>query len=243
MQKIVIGIDEVGRGSLAGPVVAAAFCMVGKPRLRAIGDFDSKKLTPRWREDLYEILTRHPAVEWGIGKVSERQIDRINILQATRLAMRKAFLSLRRKLVKREVKPSLVIVDGRTLLDIPVPQRALPHADATIFFCMASSIIAKVTRDRLMTRYHKKYPRYGFNRHKVYGTPYHLQALKKCGKPVLPHTLCENCGTYRGKEFIDVLAKLTKKERKQKEKELAAQEAAAPSASKELSPEALSKNG
>ncbi|OHA61116.1 MAG: ribonuclease HII [Candidatus Wildermuthbacteria bacterium RIFCSPLOWO2_02_FULL_47_9c] len=181
MQKIVIGIDEVGRGSLAGPVVAAAFCMVGKPRLRAIGDFDSKKLTPRWREDLYEILTRHPDVEWGIGKVSERQIDRINILQATRLAMRKAFLSLRRKLVKREVKPSLVIVDGRTLLDIPVPQRALPHADATIFFCMASSIIAKVTRDRLMTRYHKKYPRYGFNRHKGYGTPYHLQALKKYG--------------------------------------------------------------
>jgi len=199
MQKIIVGIDEAGRGPLAGPVVAAAFCVVGKPKFRAIGDFDSKKLTPQWREDLYQVFTSHPQIEWGIGQVSEKQIDKINILQATRLAMKKAFWNLhwnlQRKLSQNSniIKSSysrkilykyydeLVIVDGNILLDLPVAQKAVVKADATIFPCMAASIIAKVTRDRLMLKLHKKYPLYGFDRHKGYGTTFHLEALKKYG--------------------------------------------------------------
>ena len=185
MQKIIVGIDEAGRGPLAGPVVAAAFCIIGKPRFRAKGDFDSKKLTPRWREDLYQILTTHPQIEWGIGRVSEKVIDKINIFQATRLAMKKAVLSLERKLRDRIEIPVLVIdsliIDGNILLDLPFPQKAVIKADATIFLCMAASVIAKVTRDRLMLKLHKKYPMYGFDRHKGYGTRLHFAMLKKHG--------------------------------------------------------------
>ncbi|MBI2098385.1 MAG: ribonuclease HII [Candidatus Wildermuthbacteria bacterium] len=181
MQKIIVGIDEAGRGPLAGPVVAAAFCVVGKPKFRAIGDFDSKKLTPQWREDLYQVFTSHPQIEWGIGQVSEKQIDKINILQATRLAMKKAFYGLFRKLQNKGVTPNLLIVDGTSLLDIPISQKAIPKADATIFPCMAASIIAKVTRDRLMLKLHERYPVYGFDRHKGYGTKFHLQALARFG--------------------------------------------------------------
>jgi len=181
MQKIVVGIDEAGRGPLAGPVVAAAFCVVGKPKFRAVGDFDSKKLTPQWREDLFQIFTTHPQIEYGIGKVSEKMIDKINIFQATRLAMKKAFQNIARKLKKRGVEPQLLLVDGNTLLDLSVSQKAIVKADATILQCMAASIIAKVTRDRLMLRYHKKYPNYGFDQHKGYGTKLHFEMLKKYG--------------------------------------------------------------
>ena len=197
-QKIIVGIDEAGRGPLAGPVVAAAFCVVGKPKFRARGDFDSKKLKPQWREDLYQILTTHPQVEWGIGQVSEKQIDNINILQATRLAMVKAVKNLQQKLRRRpresyhhfshdrrksdEYFPiDSLIIDGNILLDLPIPQQAIPKADTTIFSCMAASIIAKVTRDRLILRLHKKYPQYGFDRHKGYGTKLHFAMLKKHG--------------------------------------------------------------
>ncbi|HEY4510201.1 MAG TPA: ribonuclease HII [Candidatus Paceibacterota bacterium] len=181
MQKIIVGIDEAGRGPLAGPVVAAAFCVVGKPKFRTAGDFDSKKLRPEWREDLYKILTTHPQTEWGIGIVSEKVIDKINIFQATKLAMKKAFQNLKRKLDKRGLVPNLVIVDGNALIDISVSQKAVVKADATIFQCMAASIVAKVTRDRLMLKLHKKYPQYGFDRHKGYGTKLHFEMLKKYG--------------------------------------------------------------
>jgi len=205
MRKIIVGIDEAGRGPLAGPVVAAAFCIVGKPRFRARGDFDSKKLTPQWREDLYKILTTHPQVEWGIGQVSEKVIDDINILQATRLAMVKAVKNLQQKLRKRAEKSTVhflndraksvpnfvidsLIIDGNFLLDLPISQKAVVKADATIFQCMAASIIAKVTRDRLMLKLHKKYPAYGFDRHKGYGTKIHFEMLKKHG-PCAIHRL------------------------------------------------------
>lgn len=176
-RKIIVGIDEAGRGPLAGPVVAAAFCVIGKPRFRAVGDFDSKKLTQRWREELYKILTAHPQVEYGIGNVSQKQIDKINIFHATKLAMKKAVLALQQKLQSIDS----LIIDGNILLDLPISQKAIPHADATIFSCMAASIIAKVTRDKLMLKYHQTYPLYGFDRHKGYGTKLHLQMLKKYG--------------------------------------------------------------
>jgi ribonuclease HII len=171
MQKIVIGIDEAGRGPLAGPVVA---CAIMVPQLSGLRD--SKQLTPNQREHLYTLLKKHPAVEWGIGKVSEKQIDKINIYQATRLAMKKAVLQLERK-----VKIHSLIIDGNMLLDLPISQKAVVKADATIVQCMAASIIAKVTRDRLMLKLHKQYPQYGFDRHKGYGTPLHMEMLRRHG--------------------------------------------------------------
>lgn len=183
MQKIIVGIDEAGRGPLAGPVVAAAFVMLNTKykildtsRLR-----DSKALSPIQREQIYGELRESPLVEWGIGRVSEKVIDRINIFQATRLAMRNAFLALSDKLAKRGLAPNLVIIDGISTIDISAPQKAVIKADATIFSCMAASIIAKVTRDRLMLKLHKKYPAYGFDRHKGYGTRLHFEMLKKHG--------------------------------------------------------------
>jgi ribonuclease HII len=128
-------------------------------------------------------LYRNPSVEWGIGWVSHKQIDKINIYQATRLAMKKAVLSLQRKVY--EVRPrtsiDLVIVDGNMLLDLPMRQKAVVKADATVPQCMAAGIVAKVTRDRLMLLLHQKYPQYGFDRHKGYGTQFHMEALKKYG--------------------------------------------------------------
>ncbi len=181
MRKIVVGIDEVGRGSLAGPVVAAAVCILEPSKVRNRGSFDSKTLTPKTREELCQILTHHPLIAWGVGRVSEKVIDKINILQATRLAMKKALQSLLRKLKSRNKKPDLVVLDGKMSIVTKLPQISIVKADAKIFPCMIASIIAKVTRDRLMMHYHEKYPRYGFNRHKGYGTPYHLKALRRYG--------------------------------------------------------------
>ncbi len=180
MQKIIVGIDEAGRGPLAGPVVAVAFVILNKTldtsRLR-----DSKALSPIQRERIYNDLRKSPLAEWGIGQVSEKAIDRINIFQATRLAMRNAFLHLKNKLAKKGLTPDLVIIDGISLIDISAPQKAIIKADATVLQCMAASIIAKVTRDRLMLKLHKQYPQYGFDRHKGYGTRLHFEMLTKHG--------------------------------------------------------------
>ena len=191
MQKIIVGIDEAGRGPLAGPVVACAVSILDFKHWDLFGNWklgfgnlrlrDSKLLSPKQRSMIYTELRRNSDVKWGIGQVSEKQIDKINILQATRLAMKKAFHGLSQKLQKRGLVPSLVIVDGTSLLDILISQKAVPKADATIFPCMAASIIAKVTRDRLMLKLHEKYPVYGFDRHKGYGTPLHFEMLKKYG--------------------------------------------------------------
>ena len=190
MQKIIVGIDEAGRGPLAGPVIA---CAITLPQFSISNSQfsnlkDSKLLSPRQREAAYLFLEQHPDVHWGVGRVSEKQIDKINIYQATRLAMKKAFQSLSRKLQKRGVEPELLIVDGTSLIDVAISQKAIIKADATILQCMAASIIAKVTRDRLMLRLHQKYPLYGFDRHKGYGTPQHLEMLRLHG-PCAIHRL------------------------------------------------------
>ena len=179
MKKIIIGIDEAGRGPLAGPVVAVA-CSVLHTRypMQHTKLRDSKALSPKQREQIYSELLYNPQVEWGIGQVSEKQIDKINILQATRLAMEKAFHSLQKKLRKRGVEPQLVIIDGNFLINISTPQRAIVKADTTVMQCMAASIVAKVIRDRLMQKLHVKYPLYNFASHKGYGTKFHLKMLK-----------------------------------------------------------------
>lgn len=165
-------LDEAGRGPLAGPVVACAVWL--KPGFNRFQIRDSKQLSAKKREELYQILTKHRAVEWGIGRVSERVIDRINILEATKLAMKRAVQKLKRK-------PDFLILDGKMALDLKIPQKSIVKADEKVFSCAAASIIAKVSRDRAMERWHKKYPGYGFDKHKGYPTKYHRKMLKKYG--------------------------------------------------------------
>ena len=173
--KYVVGLDEAGRGPLAGPVVAAAVMIKNrklkiKRLLREIKD--SKKLNPKKRAELYQFLIKSPNMKWGIGRVSEKMIDKINILEATKLAMKKAINNL---------KTDYLILDGNFKIDLDIPQKSIKKGDSKVFSIAAASIIAKVTRDRIMKTYHKKYPEYGFDRHKGYATKFHRQALKKHG--------------------------------------------------------------
>jgi ribonuclease HII len=202
--RVVVGLDEAGRGPLAGPVCAAAVCVgagrafslsasrtepsasLRRPSLKSPTRFfeirDSKKLTPKQREKWYKILIRHPDIKWGVGIVSEKIVDKINIFEATKLAMIKAIESLSRKsqIVNRGI--DFLILDGNfTLEKLSINQKAIIRGDEKIFSCAAASIIAKVTRDRLMRRLAKKYPEYGFERHKGYGTQFHREAIKKHG--------------------------------------------------------------
>ncbi|MBI2450631.1 MAG: ribonuclease HII [Candidatus Nealsonbacteria bacterium] len=175
--KRVVGLDEAGRGPLCGPVVAGAVIINDwrtflrrrsvLPNIR-----DSKQLSAKQREYFYKILTKHPAIKWGIGIVSEKIIDKINILEATKLAMVKAL---------KKIKADFLILDGKMELDLPIPQKSIIKADEKVFSCAAASIIAKVTRDRIMMRYHKKYPEYRLDLHKGYGTKLHYEMLKLYG--------------------------------------------------------------
>lgn len=164
-------VDEAGRGPLAGPVVAAAVVFRGGTFVKIR---DSKQLTLKKREELYKLLVKHSALSFGVGIVSPKIIDKINILQATKLAIKKAVLALK-------VPVDFLIVDGNMRIDLSLPQKAIVKADQKVFSCAAASIIAKVTRDRLMARYHKQYPKYGFAKHKGYGTKTHLRNLTKYG--------------------------------------------------------------
>jgi len=172
--KMVVGIDEVGRGPLAGPVVAAAVYLTETGPLMLK---DSKKLTSKRREEIYGMLKQNPNIEWGIGRVSEKVIDRINILEATKLAMRRAVRNLERKCSYTDY----LIIDGNFGINMDIEQKSIIKADEKVFSCAAASIIAKVTRDRMMLKYHKKYPDYGFDKHKGYPTKFHRQIIKQCG--------------------------------------------------------------
>jgi|TARA_B100001971_G_C18123052_1_gene500495 ribonuclease HII len=178
-----IGIDEVGRGPLAGPVMAGAVLLYKVSRLDTaiLQELrDSKKLTAAKREEFYDSLTNHPNIIWGIGEASEKVIDRINIFEATKLAMVRAIEALKKKLDK-DIKIDNIVIDGRMSLDIDIPQLSIAKADEKILSCSIASIIAKVKRDRLMDKYHALYPDYGFKTHKGYGTKQHMDALSKYG--------------------------------------------------------------
>jgi ribonuclease HII len=182
--NIVAGIDEAGRGPLAGPVVAAAvifsyqFPISNKFSIKQFLKIkDSKKLSEKQREEIYEFLVNCPQVKWGVGIVSEKIIDKINILEATKLAMKKSFAKL---------SPDFILIDGNFTLRQAqgkkyIPQKSIIKGDQKVFSISAASIIAKVTRDRLMQKYHKKYPQYGFDKHKGYGTRAHFASLEKFG--------------------------------------------------------------
>jgi len=178
--KKVAGIDEAGRGPLCGPVVAGAV-IIRRSDLRKLNIWrsdlhyikDSKQLSAKKREEFYKILTNHPDIEWGIGLVSEKIIDKINILEATKLAMQKA--------VQKLTRPNFLILDGNFSIKSNVPQKSIIKADEKVFSCSCASIIAKVTRDKLMQKYDQKYPYYGLASNKGYGTKFHREMLKKHG--------------------------------------------------------------
>jgi ribonuclease HII len=174
--SFVAGLDEAGRGCLAGPVVAAAVILkLDDTNLaaRLTGVRDSKQVSPQARERLQGVILQHAlAVGVGIGPVE--LIDQRNILQATKYAMRSALAQL-------TIAPQALLLDALLLHDVPLPQRSLIKGDARCLSIAAASIIAKVTRDRLMLACHALYPDYGFDQHKGYGTPAHLEALRKHG--------------------------------------------------------------
>lgn len=169
--SIICGIDEAGRGPLAGPVFAAAVIL--PPHARIEGLNDSKKLTPKKREELYGVILQ-TAVSYGIGFATEGEIDDVNILQATFLAMRRAFDKL-------EPRPDCALVDGNRMPSLGVETRLIVKGDSLSAGIAAASILAKVSRDRVMCRIDEIYPGYGFAQHKGYGTKLHVEMLRKLG--------------------------------------------------------------
>jgi ribonuclease HII len=169
--QLVAGVDEAGRGPLAGPVVAAAGIL--RPDHPIAGVNDSKKLTELQRERLFDQIMAE-ALSIGIGSSSPAEIDRINILQATRQAMLAAVRHL-------SPSPDLLLIDGITMIDSPLRQQTIKQGDSRSATIAAASIIAKVSRDRLMQEYDQHYPHYGFKQHKGYGSANHLAALRQHG--------------------------------------------------------------
>ncbi len=167
----IAGIDEAGRGPLAGPVVASAVILPKGLLIEGVND--SKKLSEKKREELFDVIVRE-AVAWGVGIVDNNIIDEINILNATRLAMRKAVEQL-------EVKPEVLFIDAESLEDIEVPQKPMVRGDSLSQSIAAASIIAKVTRDRMIIEIDKIHEGYGFARHKGYGTAEHIEAIRRKG--------------------------------------------------------------
>jgi ribonuclease HII len=170
--RLVAGVDEAGRGPLAGPVSVAAV-MLPEDFEHAVLN-DSKKLTEKRREALYEELTTRADVRWHCVLISAGQVDELNILRATHLGMKEAVMGL------SEV-PDAVLIDGRPVRDFPLRQMALVKGDQLSYSIAAASVIAKVTRDRVMVALARQYPGYGFEIHKGYGTALHLAALQRLG--------------------------------------------------------------
>lgn len=179
-ETLIAGVDEVGRGPLAGPVYASAVVI---PSADAdvflegplAGLTDSKKLTGAKREYFHDLLFSMPQVRIGIGSASVEEIDEINILRATHLAMRRAVLAL------GDPQPDHILVDGLPVKGLPRPSTAIVKGDAQSLLIAAASVVAKVTRDRLMDRLDAQYPGYGFAAHKGYGTAAHLEAIRRLG--------------------------------------------------------------
>ena len=168
---LVAGVDEAGRGPLAGPVVAAAVILDDRQPIHGLAD--SKKLSAKRREALFDEI-RAKALCCSIAQASVEEIDRLNILQATLLAMRRAVLGLR-------LPPKLVLVDGNRLPVLEIRSEAIVKGDEKVPCISAASILAKVTRDRWCKQYHVEFPQYGFDQHKGYGTAEHLAALRQHG--------------------------------------------------------------
>lgn len=177
-KTLIAGMDEVGRGPLAGPVCVACVIMPLDDLIDGVDD--SKKLSEKKREELFAKI-KEKAICYSIQMVDEQTIDKINILEATKLAMKNAVNSMK-------VKPDVVLVDAINKLDVDVEIRGIVKGDALSYSIGCASILAKVTRDKLMCDLAKEYPEYGFDKHKGYGTKVHIEALKKYG-PCVYHRL------------------------------------------------------
>jgi len=180
--KFPAGIDEAGRGPLAGPVVAAAVILPKHINLEGIND--SKKLSPKKRADLYELI-KEKSLSFGIGIIEPEEIDRINILKATLKAMETAVSNL-------DVSPDVLLIDGINTINLNLPQITITKGDSKCLSIACASIVAKVTRDKIMVEYDKIYTKYNFRRHKGYPTKEHLELIKQYG-------ICEiHRKTFRG---------------------------------------------
>ena len=167
----ICGVDEAGRGPLCGPVVAAAVILSKNEKIEGVND--SKKLSEKKREQLFDVI-KEKAIAVGVGISDVDIIEEVNILNATKLAMKEAISNLK-------VKPDYVLIDGNQGLDIDTNFETVISGDAKSESIAAASIIAKVTRDRMLIEYDKKYPEYGFAKHKGYGTKVHIEAIQKYG--------------------------------------------------------------
>ncbi|MFO7667408.1 MAG: ribonuclease HII [Desulfobacterales bacterium] len=167
----IAGIDEAGRGPIAGPVVSAAVILSSSSPIEGIAD--SKKLTPKRRNFLYDKIYKH-AVSIGIGIVDPPEIIRLNILYASLLSMKMSVQNLM-------PQPDFLLIDGIFQIPYDLPQKAIPKGDCLSISIAAASIVAKVTRDRLMGKYHSEYPEYGFDKHKGYPTKEHKEAVRRFG--------------------------------------------------------------
>lgn len=170
--NLICGIDEAGRGPLAGPVVVASAIMPKDSMIEGVND--SKKISEKKREKLYDLITAE-AISYGVGIVSQEEIDEINILNATKKGLTESLEQL-------ESKPDIILVDAlRDINTIGIPYRSVIKGDAKIYSIACASIIAKVTRDRIMKEWDRVYPQYGFVSHKGYGTAKHIAAIKEFG--------------------------------------------------------------
>ena len=182
--KYVCGIDEAGRGPLAGPVVVASVILPENSMIEGVND--SKKISESKREKLYDIILEE-AISYGIGIIYQDEIDEINILQATKKGLHEAVANM-------DVKPNVILVDALTGIDtLGIPYKSIIKGDAKSYSIGAASIIAKVTRDRIMREWDKIYPEYGFAGHKGYGTAKHIEAIKEYGlTPIHRRSFCKN---------------------------------------------------
>ena len=169
--SLIGGVDEAGRGPLAGPVFAA--CVILPPDCVIDGINDSKKLSEKKREELFDVICEK-AVCWSVASVDEKTIDEINILNATHMAMNKAVNGMK-------IPPDYVMIDGNSIKGMALPHCTIVKGDAKSISIAAASILAKVSRDRFITQIAEKYPQYGFEKHKGYGTPLHNEAILKYG--------------------------------------------------------------
>ena len=178
----IAGIDEAGRGPLAGPVVVACVVMPKDSMIEGVND--SKKVSEKKREKLYEEIIKE-AIGYGVGIISQEEIDRINILNATKEGLTTAIKELEKDLQEKQRefdKPEIILVDALTKIDtVHIPYRSIIKGDAKSYSIAAASIIAKVTRDRIMRQWDEVYPMYGFEKHKGYGTAAHINAIKEYG--------------------------------------------------------------
>ena len=183
-EQRLLQLNEAGRGPLAGPVVVASVILPENSMIEGIND--SKKVSESKREKLYDIILQE-AISYGIGIIYQDEIDEINILQATKKGLHEAVM-------KMEIKPNVILVDALTGIDtLGIPYKSIIKGDAKSYSIGAASIIAKVTRDRIMREWDKVYPEYGFAGHKGYGTAKHIEAIKKYGlTPIHRKTFCKN---------------------------------------------------